>query len=51
MKVSYMSNSDSKSFLITASDDTFITEVEEHIENRNIMTLNTQDKFVEAHAH
>uniref|UniRef100_A0AC11E8Q9 Uncharacterized protein n=1 Tax=Ovis aries TaxID=9940 RepID=A0AC11E8Q9_SHEEP len=31
-----------------ASDDCSVTEVEEHIENRNIMTLNTQDKFVEA---
>ncbi|XP_052505840.1 NEDD4-binding protein 2-like 2 isoform X2 [Budorcas taxicolor] len=31
-----------------ASDDCSVTEVEERIENRNIMTLNTQDKFVEA---
>ncbi|KAM9674741.1 NEDD4-binding protein 2-like 2 isoform 3-T6 [Dama dama] len=31
-----------------ASDDCSVTEVEKHIENRNIMTLNTQDKFIEA---
>ncbi|XP_025118976.3 NEDD4-binding protein 2-like 2 isoform X3 [Bubalus bubalis] len=31
-----------------ASDDCSVTEVEKCIENRNIMTLNTQDKFAEA---